>query len=64
MSSGEPPATFSGSCPIQISDYPTVQLAHGGGGRLSQMLIEKLFVPAFGNPVLETPRLEIQTSAE
>ncbi len=48
------PADFSGSCPIPISDYPTVQMAHGGGGRLSQMLIEKLFVPAFDNPVLES----------
>jgi hydrogenase expression/formation protein HypE len=45
---------MNGSCPIPISDYPTVQMAHGGGGSLSQMLIEKLFVAAFGNPVLET----------
>ena len=43
----------SGStCPIPISDYPTVQLAHGGGGKLSQMLIERLFVPAFDNAAL------------
>jgi hydrogenase expression/formation protein HypE len=28
-------------------------LAHGGGGRLTQMLIERLFVPAFANPALE-----------
>jgi hydrogenase expression/formation protein HypE len=41
-------------CPIPISDYPTVQLAHGGGGRLSQMLIENMFLEAFRNPVLET----------
>ncbi len=40
-------------CPIPISDYPTVQLAHGGGGRLSQMLVERMFVPAFRNPWLE-----------
>jgi len=26
----------------------TIQLAHGGGGRLSQQLIEELLVPAFG----------------
>jgi hydrogenase expression/formation protein HypE len=45
---------MNGACPIPISDYPTVQMAHGGGGSLSQMLIEKLFVKAFGNPVLET----------
>jgi hydrogenase expression/formation protein HypE len=41
------------SCPISLSDYPSVQLAHGGGGRMSQMLIEGMFVPAFDNPVLE-----------
>jgi hydrogenase expression/formation protein HypE len=40
-------------CPIPISDYPEVQLGHGGGGRLSQMLVERLFVPAFRNPALE-----------
>ncbi|MGD2116137.1 MAG: hydrogenase expression/formation protein HypE, partial [Acidobacteriota bacterium] len=33
-------------------EYPTVQLAHGGGGRLSQALIERMFVPAFDNPTL------------
>ncbi len=37
------------ACPIPIQDYPTVQLAHGGGGRLSKMLVETLFVPAFDN---------------
>ena len=47
------PAAFSGACPLPISDYPTVQLAHGGGGRLSQMLIEKLFGAAFSNPALD-----------
>lgn len=40
-------------CPIPISEYPTVQLAHGGGGRLSQMLVERMFVPSFRNPWLE-----------
>jgi hydrogenase expression/formation protein HypE len=43
---------LTGQCPIPISDYPTVTLAHGGGGRLSQMLIERMFVPAFANPAL------------
>jgi hydrogenase expression/formation protein HypE len=40
-------------CPIPIADYPAVTLAHGGGGRLSQMLIERMFVPAFANQALE-----------
>jgi hydrogenase expression/formation protein HypE len=41
-------------CPIPISDYPTVLLAHGGGGRLTHMLIERMFVQAFANPALES----------
>lgn len=41
-------------CPIPISDYPTVLMAHGGGGRLTQMLIERMFVPAFDNLSLES----------
>jgi hydrogenase expression/formation protein HypE len=40
-------------CPIPISDYPTIQMAHGGGGSLSQKLIEGLFLKAFDNPDLE-----------
>ncbi len=41
-----------GACPIPISDYPAVLLAHGGGGSLSKMLIEEMFLPVFGNPAL------------
>jgi hydrogenase expression/formation protein HypE len=41
-------------CPIPISEYPTILLAHGGGGKLTQMLIERVFLPAFANPALET----------
>jgi hydrogenase expression/formation protein HypE len=35
-------------CPIPISEYPVITLAHGGGGRLTQMLVERMFAPAFG----------------
>ncbi len=46
---------FTGlQCPIPISEYPHITLAHGGGGRLMQMLIEKMFVPSFANPALES----------
>ncbi len=41
-------------CPIPISDYPQVLLAHGGGGKLSRQLIEKMFLTSFRNPLLET----------
>jgi hydrogenase expression/formation protein HypE len=46
-------AVFAMQCPIPISDYPAITLAHGGGGRLTQMLIERMIVPAFANPALE-----------
>jgi hydrogenase expression/formation protein HypE len=39
-------------CPVPIEQYPTVLLAHGGGGKLTHQLIEQLFLPAFGNPLL------------
>ncbi len=42
------------ACPIPIDQYPTVQLAHGGGGRLMHNLIEKMFLPLFDNQLLET----------
>jgi hydrogenase expression/formation protein HypE len=41
------------SCPVPFQEYPQVLLAHGGGGRLSQQLIERMFVGAFKNPALE-----------
>ena len=46
-------STFPASCPIPITDYPHVLLAHGGGGKLMHQLIGKLFLPAFHNPLLE-----------
>ncbi len=47
MSTGE----FVLSCPMSLR-HTTVQLAHGGGGRLMRELIEQLFLPAFANPAL------------
>lgn len=48
-----PAPTFEAmSCPIPIADYPHVLLAHGGGGKLSRHLIEKMFVPVFSNDEL------------
>ncbi|MDI6791857.1 MAG: hydrogenase expression/formation protein HypE [bacterium] len=41
-------------CPIPIQEYPTVLMAHGGGGRLTRMLIERMFLPAFRNSTIET----------
>ncbi|MCL2878348.1 MAG: hydrogenase expression/formation protein HypE [Acidobacteria bacterium] len=39
-------------CPAPIQQYPNVVLAHGGGGRMTQQLIESIFLPAFGNAFL------------
>jgi len=45
---------FAGSCPIPISQYPHVLMAHGGGGTLMHRLLEDVFGKAFGNPILDT----------
>ena len=39
-------------CPLPAGEPATVLLAHGGGGRLTQGLIEGLFLDAFRNPAL------------
>jgi len=44
---------FTLSCPIPISQYSHVLMAHGGGGSLMHKLIEKMFIPAFSNPMIE-----------
>lgn len=40
------------ACPLPINDYPQVLLAHGGGGRLTQQLIDQVFKPGFDNAAL------------
>jgi hydrogenase expression/formation protein HypE len=49
----EPNKNFAPACPIPISQYPHVLMAHGGGGKLMHQLIGKMFLTAFGNPLLE-----------
>jgi hydrogenase expression/formation protein HypE len=44
----------SWSCPLPLADYPTIVMAHGGGGKLGNELVEHLFLPAFRNSALET----------
>ena len=39
---------LTATCPIPLSDYPAVMMAHGGGGRLMNQLIERVFATAFG----------------
>ncbi len=38
---------FQLQCPLPLRDHPTVQMAHGGGGRFMRQLIESMFLPAF-----------------
>lgn len=41
------------SCPLPISKYKSVLLAHGSGGGLTNDLINKVFLPCFQNPMLD-----------
>jgi hydrogenase expression/formation protein HypE len=41
-----------GSCPLPRSQYDRILLGHGSGGRLTADLIQRVFVPGFGNEVL------------
>ncbi len=38
------------ACPLSLNRYPQILLAHGGGGKLMQELLEQIFWPAFGLP--------------
>jgi hydrogenase expression/formation protein HypE len=48
-----PDLTAGPSCPLPIGDYDHIVLAHGGGGRLTQTLIDALFAKEFSNPALD-----------
>lgn len=41
-----------GACPLPLSRYEHILLGHGSGGQLTADLIQRLFVPGFGNDVL------------
>ena len=45
---------FAATCPLPISRYPNILMAHGGGGKLMHRLIEDFFGRAFSNPILDT----------
>lgn len=45
--------SFNLSCPVPRVADDRIVLAHGGGGRLTHQLIEKIFIPAFSNSALE-----------
>jgi hydrogenase expression/formation protein HypE len=41
------------SCPLPLTDYREIVLAHGSGGKLSQQLMQKVVLPQFRNKLLE-----------
>jgi hydrogenase expression/formation protein HypE len=45
--------SITGSCPLPISHHEQIILGHGSGGKLTEQLIERLFLPAFSNPLLD-----------
>jgi hydrogenase expression/formation protein HypE len=41
-----------GTCPLPQGRYDHIVLGHGSGGQLTADLIQRLFLPAFDNPIL------------
>ncbi len=48
----DPVSAFS-SCPVPLPHKTEITMGHGGGGRLTQDLINRIFRPAFANTSLE-----------
>ena len=44
--------TLLGACPLPILDHKEIVLGHGSGGKLTQQLIEKMFLSPFRNEFL------------
>lgn len=44
--------SFGMNCPLPLTDQTCIKLAHGGGGRMMQKLIEEVFFAAFDKPEL------------
>jgi hydrogenase expression/formation protein HypE len=44
---------FAMQCPVPIEDDSRITMAHGGGGLLTQRLVESVFLPLFRNDMLE-----------
>jgi hydrogenase expression/formation protein HypE len=41
------------ACPLPITDHKNVLLAHGGGGKLTHQLIQRMFLSRFQNKMLD-----------
>ncbi|MEO6971789.1 MAG: hydrogenase expression/formation protein HypE [Chthoniobacterales bacterium] len=44
---------LTASCPVPITDYKEIVLAHGSGGKMSHRLISKVIAPHFANDLLD-----------
>jgi hydrogenase expression/formation protein HypE len=47
------PGALLGTCPVPLSDYQEIVLAHGSGGKISQQLIQEILLPQFRNELLD-----------
>ena len=47
------PNPLFGSCALPIFEHKNIVLGHGSGGKLTSELIDKLFLRAFANPILD-----------
>lgn len=43
---------LTASCPLPITDYKEIVLAHGSGGKLSHQVLSQLILPQFSNELL------------
>lgn len=46
-------SVLGAACPLPITNYKEIVLAHGSGGTLSRQLIERIILPQFRNELLE-----------
>lgn len=60
--SPEPTSVPGSACPLPITQHEQIVLGHGSGGKLTAQLIDRVFLPAFSNPVLD--RLDDQAVLE
>lgn len=52
VSANEPKDLTAFSCPVPLPARERILLGHGSGGKLSADLLQQVFLPALGNPVL------------
>jgi len=53
MTNSQLPRSFEGpSCPLPLPHGEQIVMGHGSGGRLTNELIQRVFLPAFSNPAL------------